>query len=263
MFATMHSMCLAVLLKTFTLSVAWPLSDDVGGNLFLAPRSDNGKFFASSSSSSSESILAPGSDGQLHSVVRELHSEEVNNGQKKDRSRTAVVCIDGRCKQRVQQVSPGAAETRVLAPTAMESQGLPHDQPMMTMPRDMMQGFHDLSKDMMSEMTQPLAGVEDLGVAVDDNADPTPTKNLGDFDVATADNFEDSFSRSYSYSNINGEQKEHVRVQRCRNGKCETVEQHGNATPASSQPGVGAAESKVRDTPERGILVAKETSVVD
>jgi len=262
-------LCLAVLLESFVLSAARPLSDgdSVGENIFLAPRSDKGKFFSSSSSSSSESILAAGSDGKLHSVVRELHNEEVNNGQKEDRTRTAVVCIDGRCKQRVQRVSPDAAETGALAPAAMESQGLPHDQQMMTMPRDMMQGFRDLSNDMRSEMTQPLAGVEDLGDVVDDDIDDdtelTPTKNLGDTDVATADNFEDSFSKSYSYSNINGKKKEHVRVQRCHNGKCETAEQHGNGTPASSHSGVDTAERKVRDTPEGGILVAKETSKVE
>jgi len=261
----MRSLCLAVLLESFVLSAARPLSDgdSVGENIFLAPRSDKGNFFSSSSSSSSESILAPGSDGQFHRVVRELHSEEVNNGQE-DRSRTAVVCIDGRCKQRVQRVSPGATETTALAPTVMESQDLPDEQQMMIMPRDMMQGFHDRMKDMMSEMRQPLAGVEDLGDAVDEDADDAePSKKLDDTHFATANNFEDSFSKSYSYSNINGKKKEHVRVQRCHNGKCETAEQHGNGTPASSQSGVDTAERKVRDTPEGGILVAKETSKVE
>mmetsp|Transcript_109076 Transcript_109076/g.211260 ORF Transcript_109076/g.211260 Transcript_109076/m.211260 type:complete len:264 (+) Transcript_109076:138-929(+) len=258
----MHSLCLAVLLgPCLPLSAAWPLSDDIGGNIFLAPKSSNGNFFAASSSSSSESILAPGSDGKLHSVIRELHSEEANDGHEEKRARTAVACIDGRCKQSVQQLSP---ETGALAPAVIESHGLPHDQQMMTMPTDMMQGFHDLSKSMMSEMTQPLPGVEYLGDAVDEDADPTPAENSADNELSTAENSEESesFSKSYSYSNVDGKTQKHVRVQRCHNGKCETVEQHGNGTPASSQPGVGAANSKVRDSPEGGILVANEASVV-
>jgi len=256
----MHSLRLAALLG-LSLSAAWPLGDDFGDNFFLAPRSGNGKFFSSSSSSSSESILAPGSDGKLHRVVRELHNDEVNDGQQERHARTAVACIDGRCEQRVQRASPVAAESRALAPTEMESQG-PHDQQMMTMPGDMMQGFHDRMKDMMSEMTQPLASIEDLGDAVDEDADPGRAENLANTDVVNGHNLQESFSRSYSYSNINGKRKEDVRVQRCRNGNCETVEQHGDGTPASSQAGVGAAQSKVRNTPEEGILVAKEASTV-
>merc|ERR1719297_475550 len=100
--------------------------------------------------------------------------------------------------------------------------------------------------------------MEYLGDAVDEDAHHITA--MHDIGSATAANevepkSEETFSRSFSYSNVNGKEKERVRVEHCRNGNCETVEQHGNGTPASYHPSINTAKSSVRDTPQGGIYV--------
>jgi len=246
------------------LATAWP----EGPRLFLAPSGAGGGGLVSSgsfsSSYSSQTSWVPDSHGQLHRHVQEVRDQAVSDGLQEKRARAAVACIDGVCEERVKRYAPQAVADEEQ-PAPVLALGDPSDEgafaprtaagagdfafmaPMGPGPLDgaraMMSGMARHFGDMMGEMDRAAAraGAGTLG-----KVEQMPS-GTGAFEGRN------SFSRSYSYSNVNGRQQEHVRETRCDGGNCRTVER-------TSSPEAEAARQAERPSSPKAEAVQQTAS---
>jgi len=217
-----------------------PLADE---GFLVAPGGDEGASgLVSSSSYSSETSWARGSDGQLHQRVKEVRDESVSDGAKEKRTRAAVACIDGVCEERVKRYAPAAAES--LAGAALEPL-VGARAALRGFARSMERGFGGLAPAL--ELLPADAGSDAVVLPEAEGMMALPAGEVLPAAVAEAElpagkmlgSRAQSFSHSYSYSNVNG--KEQMRETRCKNSNCTTVERSSDAKATEREPQAATA----------------------
>lgn len=201
---------------------------------FLQPRDS----IQSVSSDFSRSMyMTTGSDGKFHSKVEEVRDHIVDGSHGHHSVRSATACIDGICKEAVLQGGPLPASAQEQSHTEGDS---PSQGPQLGHWGDLVERIGSVPvlgvgpADAFGHVDDEMRGVGDA--AVDLPLQPSAGLVFGDL-LGHADDVNDakdgeadsrslsqsrSISRSFTFSNMNGEDHAHESVTRCQNGKCET-----------------------------------------
>jgi len=152
--------------------------------------------------------MAPGADGQLHSLTRETQTSRVGEGPSARMESVVRECRDGECKER-RSSEPAPSDHRLALPSPFF-----YDSPHMLAAPIFDMGFGNMGFGNMGFGELGFHGLNEV----------RPGRPLGEWQPL------DSVTRTVEITEENGERKRREYVTRCRDGKCTTEEVHADGT---------------------------------
>jgi len=152
--------------------------------------------------------MAPGADGQLHSLTRETQTSRVGEGPSARMESVVRECRDGECKER-RSSGPPPSDHRLALPSPFF-----YDFPHMLAAPIFDMGFGNMGFGNMGFGELGFHGLNEV----------RPGRPLGEWQPL------DSVTRTVEITEENGERKRREYVTRCRDGKCTTEEVHADGT---------------------------------